>query len=389
MKVGEAVDGAAWKAELKAYAHEIGIDLIGVASAEPFETDKQRLEALRDRGLRPSPFQEQDIEKRVNLDQLLPGVRSVIAVGINYLTPEDQEPSDTMHRGWISRYCRSPQDYHTILRERLDLLAAWLHERFPGCRTLPFVDTGPPLERAVAVRAGIGQFGKSTNLLTRIGTWVFLGELLTDIELPPDQPLGDACGRCTLCLDACPTGAFVDAFALENDRCLSYITQTKGYIPDEFRVAMGNRIFGCDDCQDVCPWNRRPRYTEDPAFATLPEFVGGPNLLQLLAMDNAEFRRTYKPTAAGWRGKTVLQRNALIALGNSGAPGALEPLTTALHDQRPVMRGTAAWALGRVAELTPAVADQVLGALRERREREYDPEVLHEIDGAVAMAMAP
>lgn len=377
------MDAEALKAQLKSHAQSLGIDLVGIASAEPFETDRQRLEALRKQGLRPSPFQEQAVERRVDLDQLLPGVRSVIAAGINYLAPDDDSPADEELRGWISRYCRSPRDYHFMLQEKLDLLARWLQEQVPGCRTQVYVDTGPPLDRSIAVRAGIGKFGKSTNLLTALGTWVFLGEILTDLELPPDQPAGDACGRCTLCLDACPTGAFVDAFTLNNDRCLSYITQVKGYIPEEYRAPLGMRIFGCDDCQDVCPWNRRPRHTENPEFATMAELKGGPGLLHLLAMDNPEFRRTYKQTAAGWRGKTVLQRNALIALGNSGETKALNPLVEALSDERPVMRGTAAWALGRLGVLTPPLTAPAREALRTRRSTEEDRDVLQEMDAAL------
>jgi epoxyqueuosine reductase len=376
------VDLTALKASLKAYAREIGLDLVGVAPAAPFLQERERLERRKEMGHGPTPYEWQEIEPRVHPEQLLPGVQSIIAAGISYLTDDPAPDSSPRLKGWLSRYCRG-QDYHPILKERLTRLAAWLEEQVPGARTLVYVDTGPPLDRAVAERAGIGKFGKSTNLIAPpYGTWVFLGEILTDVALPPDEPLEAACGSCTLCIEACPTQCLTE-WNLDANRCLSYITQMKGIIPAEFREAMGNRLFGCDDCQDVCPYNKKARRNLHPEFAPHPEVGAEPDLLKLMRMTKSDFRRWFEPTAAGWRGKTTIQRNALIALGNSGDPEALPALAEALGSESAVLRAHAAWALGRLGRLFPAVAPAAREALAARREAEHDPAVRLEIETAL------
>ncbi|MFZ5817570.1 MAG: tRNA epoxyqueuosine(34) reductase QueG [Bacillota bacterium] len=371
------------KQEMKAYAQAIGLDLMGVAPAHPFEAERVRLEERQARGHGPTPYEHQAIGERVDPERWLPGVQAIIAAGINYYHPDEPEPAGGGPRGWLSRYCRG-LDYHQILRERLQRLAAWLEERAPGARHVAYVDTGPPLDRAVAERAGIGKFGKHTNLITHeFGTWVFLGEVLTTLPLPPDEPVEAACGSCTLCIEACPTGCITE-WNLDANRCLSYITQMKGIIPPEYREVMGNRLFGCDDCQDVCPYNRRVRPSRHPEFAAAPELEGGrPGLLKLLAMTKGDFRRWFQPTAAGWRGKTTIQRNAVIALGNAGDPAALEPLVGALQGESGVIRAHAAWALGRLARLAPAAAGPAREALQQRLGEEPEPAVRHEIQIAL------
>ncbi len=373
------------KAEMKAHAREIGIDLVGVAPAEPFLRERELLEERAVRGHGPSPYEHPVIAERVYPEQWLPGVKAIIACGISYYHPDAPLPPNDQRalRGWLSRYCRG-RDYHQILKARIEQLAAWLESRAPGHRHLAYVDTGPPLERAVAERAGIGKFGKHTNLITReYGTWVFLGELLTTLPLPPDEPQPPACGSCTLCIDACPTQALTE-WRLDANRCLSYITQMKGIIPPEHREAMGNRLFGCDDCQDVCPYNRRARSSPHPEFAPSPELGWGePDLLKLMAMTKGDFRRWFLPTAAGWRGKTTIQRNALIALGNSGDPSALPALAEALQSVSAVLRAHAAWALGRLARLSPAVREDARAALTRHAARETDPAVLLEVNAAL------
>ncbi len=373
------------KREMKAHAAQIGMDLVGVAPADPFLREQQLLEERRERGHGPNPYEHQVIAERVYPEQWLPGVRSIIACGISYYHPDAPPPpgGGPALRGWLSRYCRG-RDYHQILKERILRLAAWLEERAPGHRHLAYVDTGPPLDRAVAERAGIGKFGKHTNLITReYGTWVFLGELLTTLPLPPDEPVPPACGDCTLCIDACPTGALTE-WRLDANRCLSYITQMKGIIPPEYREAMGNRLFGCDDCQDVCPYNRRARPSPHPEFAPAAELGGGqPDLLQIMAMTGSEFRRLFEPTAAGWRGKTTIQRNAVIALGNSGDPAALPALVAALGSESEVIRAHAAWALGRLARLAPDTAPAARQALEGRAAREAAAPVLVELKAAL------
>jgi epoxyqueuosine reductase len=375
------------KEQMKAFAREAGLDLLGVAPAEPFLQEKERLERRRERGFGPNPYEYQEIEPRVYPDRLLPGVQSIIAGGISYLMEDEVPPPPSEDgpalRGWLSRYCRG-LDYHQILKERLTRVAKWLEEQVPGARTLVYVDTGPPLDRAVAERAGIGKWGKSTTLITReYGTWVFLGEILTDVPLPPDTPMTEACGSCTLCIDACPTQCLTE-WNLEANRCLSYVTQMKGVIPEEFRETMGNRLFGCDDCQDVCPYNKRARRGMHPEFAPHGELGGEPDLLRLMVMTKSDFRNWFEPTAAGWRGKTTIQRNAVIALGNTGDARAMEPLAQALGSESQPIRAHAAWALGRLGRRVPETADQARQALEARRPAETDSAVLLELENALA-----
>ncbi len=374
------------KRELFAYADSIGIDLIGVAPATPFLTEQVRLEERADRGHGPNPYEHQVIADRVFPDRLLPGVQAIIAAGVNYYHPDaahtHTDADAPALKGWLSRYCRG-LDYHQILRERLTRLAAWLDEHAPGHRHLAYVDTGPPLDRAVAERAGVGKFGKHTNLITKgHGTWVFLGEVLTTLALPPDQPVEAACGSCTLCIDACPTGCITE-WHLDANRCLSYVTQMKGIVPAEYREMLGNRLFGCDDCQDVCPYNKKVQPSRHPEFAPVPELGGEPDLLRLIGMTKSDFRRWFEPTAAGWRGKTTIQRNAVIALGNAGDPAALPPLLQSLQSESDVIRAHAAWALGRLARLAPQTAGAARSALTQRLEVERTPAVVHEIETAL------
>ncbi len=370
------------EAELKAYGRSVGLDLIGVAPADPFGTERERLQARAEKGWGPNPYEFQEIEPRVTPELLLPGARSIIAAGISYLMEDEPLQDEQALRGWLSRYCRG-LDYHQVLKAKLQQVAAWLEERVPGARTLVHVDTGPPLERAVAERAGIGKFGKHTNLITpEYGTWVFLGNIITDVALEPDTPVEAACGSCTLCIDACPTQCLTE-WNLDANRCLSYVTQMKGIIPEEYREVMGNRLFGCDDCQDVCPYNKKARRGLHPEFGAVPEVGGAPNLLQMMAMTKSDFRRWFEPTAAGWRGKTTIQRNALVALGNSGDPAALDPLRDALTSESPVLRAHAAWGLGRLARTVPATAAAATEALQQQQASEKDPSVQLELNNAL------
>lgn len=380
-------DPAALKTALKAYGRTVGLDVVGVASAAPFQAEKEHLEWRQAAGLGPSPFEYPEISPRVSPDLLLPGARSIIAAGISYLMPEAPS-ADGPLRGWLSRYCRG-LDYHAVLEDRLKEVACWLEQRVPGVRTLVHVDTGAPLDRAIAERAGLGKLGKSTNLIApRLGTWVFLGEILTDAALPPDEPLAiRVCGTCTRCIDACPTRC-ISEWQVDASRCIGYVTQMDGAVPREFREVMGNRLFGCDDCQDVCPYNARPLSGLHPEFAPRPEIGAEPELLGLLAMDEAEFERVYGPTAAAWRGLEPLQRNAVVALGNSGAPAAFGPLAETLGRSSPLLRAHAAWGLGRLAALRPALTPVAVVALGECLATEDDAEVRLEIEQALAVLSA-
>jgi epoxyqueuosine reductase len=238
----------------------------------------------------------------------------------------------------------------------------------------------------VAVRAGLGKFGKSTLLIAPgFGTWTFLGEVYTTVALEPDPPANfNPCGSCTRCMDACPTGAIAD-WQLDWRKCLGYVNQMDGAIPREYREVMGNRLFGCDDCQTVCPYNRTAAIGLHPEYAPRPGIGAHPDLAGLLALDEPGFETLYGPTAAAWRGLEAVQRNALVALGNTGRTEALSPLLAALDNERPLLRRHAAWGLGRLAGLVPTLAAPVQAVLTARLADEPDPDVLSELHDALAM----
>jgi epoxyqueuosine reductase len=315
---------------------------------------------------------------------LLPGACSLVVVAAPYGGTDPSSP-DGQPRGHIARYARGA-DYHDVMKAHLDDLAALVralasdddHE----ARTCVFVDSSPLPERAAAVRAGLGFVGKNTNLLTgRAGSWLLLGALLTTVELEPDAPVERDCGRCRLCLDACPTDAFPEPFVLDANRCISYLTiEHRGSIPDNLRAGIGGHVFGCDVCQEVCPWNRADR------GLGWPELSGGedhaekalPLLTDLLALDDAAFRDRYRRTPI-WRTKRRgLLRNAAIALGNLGDESSLPALREALTDPEPLVRAHAAWAVGQIGG--PSAPE----ILTTARAAETDPDVLAEISLALA-----
>lgn len=392
-----ALEPVQLKEALRRYAAGVGIGLLAVASAAPFQSERALLQERAVRGWL-SPFEPSDIERRCNPDLLLPGAKSLIAIAVPYWRPDEESQPDEP-RGWISRSGRGV-DYHRVLREKLQQIADFLQRHFPDARSLICVDTAPPLDRAVAARAGLGFLGKHGSLITEpYGTWVFLGELLTTVELPPDPPVEMDCGRCRLCLDACPTGALVEPYVLDPARCISQVTQERGGIPFEFREAMGDRLYGCDTCQDVCPHNAAEprRYARrqaarqaggetagvpDPSepFEPFAAVTARPSLAQMLAMTKGQFKAWFAPSGAGWRGKTVLQRNAVIALGNAGDASAMPLLEQTLRqDSRPVLRGHAAWGLGRLVRRGRADAAAVAGILRGALAEETDTDVRKEI----------
>ena len=379
-----AADPAALKQALVAFARDLGLDLVGVASAAPFAAEEAVLRRREAEGRGPSAFEFADIAPRVQPKLLLPGAQAIVVAGMSYLVPD--EPAEAVSvdpAGWVSRYCRG-LDYHDVLGGRLRRLADWLEEQAPGARSYVHVDTEAPLDRAAAERAGLGRLGKSTNLIAPpFGTWVFLGEVYTTVALPPDEPATrQVCGSCTACIDACPTGC-ITPWSIDADRCLGYVTQMDGPIPAEFRPLLGNRLFGCDDCQDVCPYNARPLGGLHPEFAPRPGLGAHPDLLDVVRMDEAAFERLVGPTAAAWRGSQPWKRNALVALGNSGSPAALEPLRDALGHADPLLRGHAAWGLARLAGLRAELAQPVVAALRQRLATEDDLGVLAEVRQAL------
>jgi epoxyqueuosine reductase len=250
----------------------------------------------------------------------------------------------------IARYAQGSADYHDVIRGKLRELATFLRYEAPGCNVRGVVDTAPLLERDFARLAGLGWFGKNTMLINkRLGSWFFLAALLVDVELEYDAPhAASHCGTCTRCIDACPTGAFVEPYVLDARRCISYLTiEHRGAIAEELRPGMGDWLFGCDICQEVCPWNRKAPLSIDPAFAPRPELTGA-DAAALLSLTERDFRRQFGSTALSRPGRAGLVRNAAIVAGNSGNSIAKAPLAAALDDHSAVVRDAAGWALQRL-----------------------------------------
>lgn len=341
-------------------AHSLGFDLAGVAPAYPVpRTDAYLAWLTQDHhGEMSYMARPNRVERRTNPELILPDVRSVICIGLNYYPgtlPEGlahgslRDPA----RGLISNYAWG-LDYHDLMASRLEQLAAFVSAEAGQATNRVYVDTGPVLERAYAAAAGLGFIGKNTCLIhLKAGSWLFLGEILTDVKLEPTSSATRAdCGTCRRCLDACPTGALVAPYVLDSRRCISYLTiELKGSIPHELRPLMGNWIYGCDVCQQVCPWQRFARPAHERAFHAEEPGRAAPSLLELIEIDDEQFQQRYVGTPILRIGRARLLRNAAVALGNAGDERAVPALTKALADAEPLVREHAAWALNSLTSL--------------------------------------
>ena len=287
-------------------------------------------------------------ERRADPRSLWRAVRSVIMLGVNY--GPDEDPLDVLKqrsRGAISVYARG-DDYHDVIKKRLKGLARWLVAAAP-CEVKVFVDTAAVMEKPLAQSAGLGWQGKHTNLVSReFGSWLFLGAIFTTLDLPRDEAEIDHCGSCRACLDICPTAAFPSAYKLDARRCISYLTiENKGSIPREFRQAMGNRIYGCDDCLAVCPWNKFAQKGRETKLAARDE-LRTPDLSRLARLDDAAFRALFTKSPVKRIGRDRFVRNVLIAIGNSEDPALAQEAERLLADASPLVRGAAVWALSQL-----------------------------------------
>ncbi len=358
-------------------ATELGFDIVRVASVEPLVEDGARAqERVRQGYMDGMPwYTEARVQAASDPQALLTGARSIIVVALSYLPGHDPPPERPL-AGRVARYARW-SDYHRGMKARLhDLADALSAEADRPVRSRIFVDDGPLLERAVAQRAGLGWFGKNTNILTAThGSWVFLGCLLTDLALEPDEPLLKNCGDCVRCIDACPTGAIVAPYIIDAPRCISYLTiECRGPIPRELRPLVGDWVFGCDLCQEVCPVNRD---VQGPAGQELQRTgFSALDLLPLLTMTQEEFTDRFRNTPIKRAKLAGLQRNACVALGNIGDRHAIPALGVALEHDEPLVRGHAAWALGRMG------GTDAQRLLQEAMEHEHDPDVREEIASA-------
>jgi len=359
------------KAAIREKALGLGFDAVGFAPAELGADARARLERFLAAGYHGDMGWMADTAQRRGHPQALwPDARSVVVLGQNYGPAEDPLATlDHPRRATVSVYARN-RDYHDIVKKRLKQLARWMHEGL-GAQVKVFVDTAPVMEKPLAERAGVGWQGKHTNLVSRAwGSWLFLGEVFTDLALPPDAPEGDFCGSCRRCLDVCPTNAFPAPYQLDATRCISYLTiEHKGHIPREFRAAMGNRICGCDDCLAVCPWNKFARRTTEAAFLDRAE-LRAPALRDLAALDDAGFRQVFSGSPIKRIGRHRLVRNVLIAIGNSGDAGLVPDVLARLDDESVLVRAMAVWALARLAD--PATLRQEAA---RRRPVEADAQV--------------
>jgi len=368
-----------FKKDIITYSKEIGIDKIGFASADSFTELKDRLERQQELGYY-SGFEKGSVKERTEPTVLLPEAKSIISIALAYPSKIKNPPKSTReNRRGI--FCRASwgMDYHHVLRDRLAKLKEFIKSRYQELESKIMVDTGELSDRAVAERAGIGFSGKNTLIITEeFGSFVYLGEIITNIPFIPDQAVEDSCGDCTRCLDACPTGALVNPGQLNAQRCLAFLTQTKDFLPDEFRDVLGTRIYGCDTCQAVCPRNKQIDFHLHEEFEPEPE-VAKPKLKPMLRVSNRDFKKKFGHVAGFWRGKNPLQRNAMIALAHFRDETAVEELTAVMkEDVRPMIRGTAAWSLGKIGSV------EAFEAIEEALEREKDERVIFEMEKGLA-----
>lgn len=336
---------------IKQKALQLGFDRMGVAPAEPVPDLQYYIDWVEAGYAGEMGYMERDPERRSDVTRVVPQAKSVVVCAMNYHTdyPLSTERNDPQ-RGWISRYAWG-DDYHDLLADKLRALFQFMQEQSPEeVVGRLYVDTGPVLERVYAKYAGIGWFGKNTCTLNQeMGSWFFLGEIITNLELGYDQPVPERCGTCTRCLDACPTDAFVEPYVLDARRCISYLTiELKDDIPVELREGMGDHIYGCDICQDVCPWNRKAPVSLEPAFQPRPGLFD-PDLEELAQLTPEAFREKFHGSPIKRTKRRGLLRNIAVAMGNSGDARFI-PMLEQLLAEEPVVARHAGWALDKLRQ---------------------------------------
>ncbi len=336
--------------KLKGWALDLGFDRAGVAGVEPSRHPSAFLRWLERGDQAGMEWMERRVEERLEPERILHGnARSVLCVALQYhpLADETEPEGDLWPR--VARYARG-RDYHNLMGKRLRKLARRIRKELPGTETRWYVDTGPVLERELAARAGLGVAGKNTCLLSEEGSYFLLGEIFLNLELAPDQALTDLCGRCTRCLDHCPTGALPEPYRLDSTRCISYWTiEHRGPIPEGVREDLGDWVFGCDVCQEVCPWNVRPQGAAEHPDLRLPEERGELDLIQLLRLTEDEYRERFHGSPMQRARLDGLKRNAAVAMGNRGDVRYVPALQRCLEEEPEAMvRDHAAWALEQI-----------------------------------------
>jgi epoxyqueuosine reductase len=333
-------------AELQQKGKELGFDLIGVAPVGPFPETVFYARWLESGYAGEMKYLERQKTARLDPESILPGARSVIVCAMNYNSAQPRTQYDRM-KAWISRYAWG-EDYHDTITAKLRELADWV-ERNAARRTKAYVDTGPLIERVYAKYAGVGWFGKNTCIINqKTGSWLFLGCILTDLELPYDMPVPDRCGSCKRCIDACPTGAILEPYVLDSRKCIAYTTiELRGDIPEEERAGIGHHLFGCDICQDVCPWNRKAPHSSIGAFEPKAGLFW-PEIDRLLDLNEDAWRSMIRGTAMKRAKIKGLLRNLMVVAGNSGVAGLLPKLRRFLAHDDASVRSHARWAIERL-----------------------------------------
>ena len=358
------------------YALRLGFDLVGIAPAAGYGRENDLFREWIDRGYAGEmKYLERGLPSRKEIGRVLEGARSVVSCALNYNTenPRSTEVSGN-GRGWISRYAWG-DDYHDVMGEMLSDLARYMRDVSPrGAAARTYVDTGPVMEKAHAGRSGIGWLGKNTCVINqRAGSWLFLGEVITDMELEFDGPAADRCGTCTRCIDACPTDALVEPYVLDARKCVSYLTiELKGKIPPGLREGVENNVFGCDVCQDVCPWNRDALSTTRKSFLPRPGLLA-PELERLMELSPGDFAEVFAKSPVKRAKRRGFMRNVLVAVGNSGNREYIEYARKLLRDEEPLVRAHAVWALWKLR------GRECVSELAELLETETDRGVVEEI----------
>lgn len=356
----KAIDYSHIKQQIIDYSKTIGIDKIGFASADNFEKFKVGMQEAKEKGY-TTGFEHKNLNERIYPHLIFEQPQTIISIALAYPKLPRQNPEHIKgeKRGVFARASWG-EDYHVILNRKLHLLCDYIKSIVPmdNLKFKPMVDTGELIDVRVAERAGIGFVGKNGLLITKeFGSYVYLGEIITNLPFPTDEPVDYGCGDCVKCLQFCPTKALLGNGKMNGKRCLSYQTQTKGFMPEEFRSKIKNTIYGCDICQQVCPYNRKvDSHFHEEMEPNIEETH--PLLKPLLTISNKEFKQRFNHMAGSWRGKKPLQRNAIIALGNAKDKSALPLLMSLMEsDDRPVIIGTAAWS---ITQIVPIVSETLI-----------------------------
>jgi epoxyqueuosine reductase len=378
MKHATADNAKSLSLQVKQEAQRLGFELVGISPLKAPLHEQSFAEWLRQGLAGELGYMERTEALRREPRELVPWAISIVSVALNYYTAFPRAPLSKTTNGWISRYAWG-DDYHDLIKTKLESLLERINQLAGApVQGRAFVDSGPVMERDFAGVAGLGWIGKNTHLISpKKGSWFFLGELFIDLPLAYDRPIRDRCGKCDLCLKACPTNAFVGPYILDARRCISYLTiELKGYMPRHLRPLVGNHIFGCDICQEVCPYNVKARETAENTFGPRSG-LHAPQLIPLLSLSAEEFRQRFRGSPIRRAKRPGLLRNVAVALGNIGSVEAVPALVHALDDDEPLVRGHVAWALGQIGS-TLAV-----GALQRRLQLETDLAVRAEIDAAI------